>query len=199
METNKSNPESNPQEKSKLDNFKGKRHTFTKEDSIKGGSSTSPRKIVSSAFNAMKTGRYSQRVPHCHTCPIKKQCEFYDSNDPKAPCKVLDIPGYRELVFALRMREEEEIITVINKHMQRLYLRDLKQNDRESVKDFILLLIKLNNSQHKRKQENIVNIQINNFHNEFNVFKDVTIGILKKHPDIMKEWRGALESAKRSN
>lgn len=199
MKTNKGNPESNPQEKSKLDNFRGKRHTFTKEDSIKGGKASSDRKRVSSAFNAMKTGRYSKRVPHCNTCPIKKQCEFYDLEDPTAPCKVLDIPGYRELVFALRMRDEEEMITVINKHMQRLYIKDLKQNDRDAIRDFILLLIKLNNSQYKRRQENVVNIQVNNFHNEFNLFKDTTIKVLKKYPKIMQEWREQLESAKQSD
>lgn len=198
MEKNKTERQTERQD-SKLDNFKGNIHTLTKEDSSKGGKTVTPKKVLANSFNSMKTGKHSSRVPHCHTCIIKKQCSYYDPADRKASCKVLDIPGYRDLVFALRWQKDEDFDGVISKHVQKLYLKELTKNDWYSIKDFLLILLKVKESKFKKAEDQTVNIQINNFHNEFTIFKDTTIKILKKHPKIMKEWRDAIESAKQSD
>ena len=68
------------------------------------------------------------------------------------------------------------------------------------MKEFLYATLRVKESKFKTQADNTINIQINNFHNEFTILKDVTIKILKKHPKIMKEWRGAIESAtKQSN
>jgi adenine-specific DNA glycosylase len=186
-------------QKSKLANFKGNIHTLTEEDRKKGRSTVTKKKALANSFNSIKTGKFSKRIPKCNTCPIKDQCEFYDFREPKAVCKCLDIPGYREVVQALKLQDEEDLSTVINKQMQKIYLKDLTTNDRASIRDFVLMLLKIQESKFKRTQQNTVNIQINNFHNEFTIFKDTTLKILKKHPKIMQEWRDAIESAKQSD
>jgi len=186
-------------QKSQLERFGNKIHKFTNAERRKGGKIVSDKKKLSNAFNSMKSGKYSDKVPHCHTCTIKKQCSYYDSKDGKAACKVLDIPGYRDLVFALRWQKDEDFDSVISKHVQKLYLKELTKNDWYSIKDFLLILLKVKETKFKKAEDQTVNIQINNFHTEFTIFKDTTIKILKKHPKIMKEWRDAIESAKQSD
>jgi len=198
MDLNKTNSQTDSQNP-KLDNFKGNIHTLTDDDRSKGGKTVTPKKVLANSFNSMKTGKHSSRVPHCHTCTIKQQCSYYDSADPKASCKVLDIPGYRDLVFALRWQKDEDFDSVISKHVQKLYLKELTKNDWYSIKDFLLILLKVKESKFKKAEDQTINVQINNFNNEFIIFKNTTIQILKKHPTIMKEWRDAIESAKQSD
>jgi hypothetical protein len=179
--------------------FGGKVHKLTQNDRSKGGKTMTPKRYLANAFNSMKTGKYSNKIPHCHTCILKDRCSAYDPKDPKAACKVIDIPNYYHLMTALTFKNEEDFDDFLNKQIQRMYLKNLTSDDWAKLKDFVLLLLKLKETKYKSPQEQTVNIQINNFQNEFTVFKDVTIKILKKHPDVMLEWRDALESAKRSN
>jgi len=67
MEKNKTNSQADSQD-SQLDNFKGNIHSLTNSDRIKGGKTVTPKKVLANSFNAMKTGKHSGRVPHCHTC-----------------------------------------------------------------------------------------------------------------------------------
>ena len=179
--------------------FGEKSHTLTKEDRIKGGKTMSPKRYLANAFNPMKTGKYSSKVPHCHTCIFRERCSAYDPKEPKAACKVIDIPNYFHLMSALTFKNEEDFDDFISKQVQRMYLKNLTSDDWAKLRDFVLMLVKLRDTKYKTPKEQTVNIQINNFQSEFTVFKDVTIQILKKHPEVMLEWREALESAKRSD
>jgi hypothetical protein len=186
-------------QKSKLKNFGDRLHKFSKEENRKGGKKVTERKKRALAFNAMKTGRYSKRVPHCHTCVFRNRCSAYDPKDPKAACKVIDIPNYFHLMSALTFNTEEAFDDFVSKLVQRMYLKNLTNDDWNKLKDFLLIFLKIKDTKFRKPQDQTVNIQINNFHAEFQIFKDVTIKVLNKHPKIMKEWREALESAKQSD
>jgi hypothetical protein len=62
-----------------------------------------------------------------------------------------------------------------------------------------MMVLAVKNAKFKTPKEQTINVQINNFSTEFTVFKDVTIKILSKHPEVMQEWRAAIDSAKQSN
>ncbi len=180
--------------------FGGKRHILTPEDRKKGGRRTSKRKTRANGVKNLKTGKYSALVPHCHTCTRKRYCGHYDPKDPKAVCKIVDIPHLPHLVDAFKFKDEADIDDFINKLVQRMYLKNLTTKDFRVMKEFLYATLRVKESKFKTQADNTINIQINNFHNEFTILKDVTIKILKKHPKIMKEWRGAIESAtKQSN
>ncbi len=198
MEQNDVNRQSN-RPINPIDNFKGKRHQLTREDSVKGGSVSSPRKARANSIKNMKTGKYSKRVPHCHTCLRKKSCASYDPKDPKAACKIIDIPSYLHLMDVVECDTEEEFDMFLNKLIQRLYLKNLTAEDYDIIRGFYHDMLKLRVVKFSKSKDQTINVQINNFHNEFNIFKDTTLKILKKHPAIMKEWREALDSAKRSD
>ena len=184
---------------SKKQLFGGKVHKLTKKDRVKGGKTMSPKRYLANAFNPMKTGKYSNKVPHCHTCIFKERCSAYDPKDPKAACKVIDIPNYFHLMSALTFSSEEEFDDFISKTVQRMYLKNLTSDDWKKLKDFLLILLKVKETKYHSPQEQTINIQINNFQTEFQLFKEVTIKVLKKHPEVMLEWRDALDSAKRSD
>ncbi|RLE39458.1 hypothetical protein DRJ17_00730 [Candidatus Woesearchaeota archaeon] len=158
-----------------------------------------PKRRLANTLNPMKTGRYSKRVPHCHTCVFKNRCSAYDPKDPKAACKVIDIPNYFHLMSALTFRTEEDFDDFVNKLTQRLYLKNMTSDDWDKMKDFLLIFLRVKDSKFRNPREQTVNIQINNFHEEFNLFKDVTLKVLRKHPEVMKEWRNALDAAKQSD
>jgi hypothetical protein len=172
---------------------------LTKEDRIKGGSQSSDKKKLANSFNPITHGKYSKKVPHCHTCVFKPKCSAYDSKEPKAACKVIDIPNYFHLMSALTFNTEDDFDDFVSKLVQRMYLKNLTNDDWDKLKDFLLIFLKVKDSKFRTPRDQAVNIQINNFHTEFQLFKDTTIKILNKHPKIMKEWREALESAKQSD
>lgn len=198
MVKKKTSPQASPQNP-KLANFKGKVHKFTKEDAIKGGKTMSRKRYLANSFNPIKTGKYSKRMPHCNTCIFQSRCSAYDPKDPKAACKVIDIPNYFHLMSALTFSSEEEFDDFISKTVQRMYLKNLTSDDWKKLKDFLLILLKVKETKYRSPQEQTINIQINNFQTEFQLFKEVTIKVLKKHPEVMLEWREALDSAKRSD
>jgi len=195
IDTNRQSNRQNP----RLDNFGSKSHTLTDEDRKKGGGKTSVRKTRANGIKNLKTGEYSDLIPHCHTCTKKRYCDSYDPKDPKAVCKIINIPNLVHLVDAFKFETEENIDDFINKLMQRLYLKNITTEDFRVMKEFLYAVLKVKESKFRTTSDNTVNIQINNFHNEFTIFKDITIKVLKKHPKIMKEWRGAIESAKQSD
>jgi len=139
----------------------------------------SPKRYLANAFNPMKTGKYSSKVPHCHTCIFRERCSAYDPKEPKAACKVIDIPNYFHLMSALTFKNEEDFDDFISKQVQRMYLKNLTSDDWAKLRDFVLMLVKLRDTKYKTPKEQTVNIQINNFQSEFTIFKDVTIQILK--------------------
>jgi hypothetical protein len=130
---------------------------------------------------------------------FRNRCSAYDPKDPKAACKVIDIPNYFHLMSALTFNTEEAFDDFVSKLVQRMYLKNLTNDDWNKLKDFLLIFLKIKDTKFRKPQDQTVNIQINNFHAEFQIFKDVTIKVLNKHPKIMKEWREALESAKQSD
>lgn len=198
MDQNDSNPQSNPQHP-QLENFKGKIHSFSKEDSIKGGSQSSPRKIRANGTKFFKTGNYSKRVPHCNTCIFRDKCSAYDPKEPKAACKVINIPNYFHLMSALTFNSEEEFDNFISKHVQRMYLKNLTSDDWKKLLDFLTILLKVKETKYRTPKEQTINIQVNNFQVEFQQFKDATLKVLKKHPDVLLEWREELGTARRTN
>lgn len=194
--------EANSQTKSqhpKLSNFKGKVHTLTKEDRKKGGRAVSDKKKLANSFNPITNGKYAKKVPHCHTCPLRSRCSAYDPKEPKAACKVIDIPNYFHLLKALTFKDEQDFDDFVSKLVQRLYVKNLTSNEWSELKDFLLIFLKIKDSKFKTPREQTVNVQINNFHTEFQLFKDVTIKVLSKHPKLLKEWRAQLEANRQSD
>lgn len=53
-----------------IENFKGKRHTLTREDSVKGGLSRSAGKVLHSRINPVKPGKHARHVKSCDSCMI---------------------------------------------------------------------------------------------------------------------------------
>lgn len=198
MEQNDTNPQSNPQHP-QLENFKGNIYTFTKEDSIKGGSQSSARKSRANSIKSLKTGKYSKRVPHCNTCIFRSKCSAYDPNEPKAACKVINIPNYFHLMSALTFDSEEDFDNFINKQMQRMYLKNLTSDDTKKLYDFLTILLKVKEAKYRTPKEQTINIQVNNFQAEFQQFKDATLRVLKRHPTVLIEWREELGTARRTN
>jgi adenine-specific DNA glycosylase len=198
MMENEANPPANPLNP-RLDNFKGKVHTFTKEDSIKGGQARSKKKSYANSINPVIHGKYARNVPHCNLCPFKSRCNAYNPQEPDAACKVIDIPNYMQLMSALTFTSEEEFDDFINKQIQRMYLKNMTTDDIKKMADFTLIVLRVKMTKYRTPREQTINLQINNFTSEFIVFKDVTLKVLNKHPEVMQEWRAAIESAKQSN
>ncbi|RJQ15734.1 hypothetical protein C4573_06300 [Candidatus Woesearchaeota archaeon] len=182
-----------------LENFGDKSHVLTDEDRAKGRSVQSPNRSRANAIKAMKHGKYSGLVPHCHTCLFRSQCGSYDPADPKATCKIINIPNHLELIKALHFNSEEDFDGFINRMAQRMHLKTLTSQNYNEMKDFVMMVLAVKNAKFKTPKEQTINLQINNFSTEFQILKDVTIKILSKHPEVMQEWRAAIESAKQSN
>lgn len=185
--------------KSRLDRFGDKIHTFTDEEREKGRQNISPKRKIANSLKSIKTGDYSTKIPHCNTCVFRSKCGAYDPKEPKAACKVIDIPNYLHLMSALTFTSEEEFDGFINKQMQRVFLKNLTADDSKKMLDFVTILLKVKETKYRTPQEQTINLQINNFSVEFQVLKDVTIKVLNKHPEVMQEWRAAIESAKQPN
>lgn len=198
MEQNET-PSQTPSLNPRLDRFGGRIHEFTDEERERGNKNISPKRKIAYSLNSIKHGYYSNRVPHCHTCIFKTKCTAYDPKDPKAACKVIDIPNYLHLMSALTFTSEQEFDDFINKQMQRAFMKNLTANDQKQILDFVTIVLKVKDSKFRTPQEQTINVQINNFSSEFQVFKDVTIKVLNKHPEVMQEWRAAIESAKQPN
>ncbi|MFH1473485.1 MAG: hypothetical protein ABIE55_01190 [Candidatus Aenigmatarchaeota archaeon] len=198
MEQNETRSQT-PSQDSRLDRFGDKIHVFTDEERLKGNKYISQKRKVANSLNSFKHGYYSNRVPHCHTCIFKSKCTAYDPKDPKAACKVIDIPNYLHLMSALTFTSEQEFDDFINKQMQRAFMKNLTANDQKQILDFVTIILKVKDTKFRTPQEQTINLQINNFTSEFQVLKDVTIKVLNKHPEVMQEWRAAIESAKQPN
>ncbi|MDP3989738.1 MAG: hypothetical protein Q8Q01_00865 [archaeon] len=198
MEQNEACSQASSQE-SKITNFGKNIHSLTEEDRIKGRSVQSTNRSRSNAVKAIKNGKYSDLVPHCNTCMFRKQCGSYNYNDPKAACTIINIPNHLELIKALHFNNEDEFDGFINRMAQRMHLKTLTSQNFNEMRDFVMLVLAVKNSKFKTPKEQTINVQINNFSTEFNVLKDVTIKILSKHPEVMQEWRIAIDSAKQSN
>jgi len=195
---NETSPQTSPLN-SRLDRFNGKQHIFTKDDSVKGGQTMSEKRRIANSSNSMVDGRYSKRIPHCNNCIFRSRCNAYKPEDPKAACKIIDIPNYMHLMSALTFTSEEEYDDFINKQMQMIHLKNLTANDQKRMENFVLLFLKIKETKYRTPKEQTINVQINNFSIEFQIFKDVTLKVLNKHPEVMQEWRAAIESAKQSN
>jgi len=182
-----------------LENFGDKSHILTEEDRIKGRSVQSVKRSTANSIKATKTGKYSTFVPHCHTCLFRSQCGAYDPKDPKVACKIIDIPNHLQLIKAMHFNSEEDFDAFINKMSQRMHMITLKDQDYYEMRDFVMMVLAVKNAKFKTPREQTINVQINNFSVEFQLFKDTTIRILSKHPEVMQEWRAAIESAKQSN
>ena len=185
--------------KLRLDRFGEKIHTFTDEEREKGRQNISPKRKIANSIKATTHGKYSDLVPHCNTCMFRKQCGSCNYNDPKAACTIINIPNHLELIKALHFNTEDEFDGFINRMAQRMHLKTLTSQNFNEMRDFVMLVLAVKNSKFKTPKEQTINLQINNFSTEFNVLKDVTIKILSKHPEVMQEWRTAIDSAKQSN
>lgn len=181
------------------DPFRGHRHILTKEDRIKGGSQKSSKKTLANSFKNMSSGRFTDHVPHCHTCIFRDKCQMYDHKNPTAACKVIDIPNYMHLMSALTFTSEEDFDNFVNKQMQQMFIKNLTDDDKKKKYDFMSLMLRVKEAKYRSPREQTINLQINNFTSEFQIFKDVTLKVLNKHPEVMQEWRAAIESAKQSN
>ena len=95
-------------EKSQKEYFGNKSHTLTLEDRKKGGRRTSDKKTRANGVKNIKTGKYTDKVPHCHTCTRKSRCSYYDASDPKAVCKAISIPNFLQMMDSFEFKTVEE-------------------------------------------------------------------------------------------
>lgn len=64
-----------------LDNFNGKRHILTKNDSVKGGKSRTDKKIYRSRTNPIKKGKNVKIRKHCDKCTIQHLCPQFEEGN----------------------------------------------------------------------------------------------------------------------
>jgi len=65
----------------KLNNFRGKRHHFNRQDCVKGGLSRSQNKLDAISSNAIKTGQHTPYLKYCDSCLLKDFCQEYSPGD----------------------------------------------------------------------------------------------------------------------
>ena len=64
----------------KIDNFKGKRHSFSPEERVKGGRKRTDKKIYNCQTNAIKKGKTENVLKDCNSCNIPL-CPFFKEDE----------------------------------------------------------------------------------------------------------------------
>lgn len=88
----------------RLINFNGKIHTFTQEERSKGGSRRSELKIFCSQVNAIKKGRYQNKLKYCDSCSIPL-CPSFEKGKS---CSVFNTKFVKLVMFKKNLSSIEE-------------------------------------------------------------------------------------------
>lgn len=126
-----------------LNNFHGKRHILTKEDSVKGARSKTNKKLYRARTNPIKKGRNIKIQKHCdectiyHLCPKFEKGSFCSMYSPKFVQKVMleknlsTFEGFDSFVFnfiqkGLRAQQSDSFYVISDFLHALLEWRELK-------------------------------------------------------------------------
>lgn len=120
----------------KLDNFKGKRHTFTQEERRKGGKNRTDEKIFRSQTNAIKKGRMQNKLKNCDSCFIPL-CPFFEEGKS---CSMFNTKFVRLVMFKKNLSTIKDFDNFIFGFLQRGALAE-KTESYDKIRDFVEELI----------------------------------------------------------
>lgn len=99
----------------RLDNFKGKRHTFTKEERRKGGLKRTDAQLFRSQTNAIKKGKMHNKLKDCNSCTIPL-CPFFEEGKS---CSMFNTQFVRLVMFKKNLSSIKEFDDYIFGFLQR--------------------------------------------------------------------------------
>jgi hypothetical protein len=99
----------------RLDNFRGKRHTFTQKERCEGGSNRGDLKIFRSQINAIKKGKYKNKLKHCDSCSIPL-CSYFEKGKS---CSLFNTKFVKLVMFKKNLSTIEEFDDYIFGFLQR--------------------------------------------------------------------------------
>ena len=126
---------------SKLDNFKGKMHTFTHEDRVKGGKTKSIKKTFSARLNAMKNGKYAQGIKTCDKCHVTFICPL-KTKEPHQKCELFSAKMIYSVMRARELSTVEEFDKFISEFVKD-YTKSQDQDLKTAMKHFMPFMDKL--------------------------------------------------------
>jgi vacuolar-type H+-ATPase subunit I/STV1 len=171
---------------------------FTHADSVKGGKTKTPRKAAAARVNALKNGsRIRQDSPNIKALGLDNSAQKI-----AAPAVVERIKWLKEHYPAFYATSPEQSAEGIQKFfedslMEVLRLKsegkNINQQLRDLGKDFILLhemrFGKLNLNKN-------ININLTEFQQDYELYRDSVIMVLKKHPGMLQAVRQEYERRK---
>ncbi len=116
----------------RLDNFNGKRHTFTKEERRKGGKNRTDAKLFRSQTNAIKKDRMQNKLKDCDSCSIPL-CPFFEE---EKSCSMFNTKFVRLVMFKKNLSTIEEFDNYIFGFLQRGAIAE-KSESYEKISDFV--------------------------------------------------------------
>lgn len=115
----------------RLDNFRGKRHIFTSEERYKGGNNKSDLKIFCSQINAIKKGKYQNKLKYCKSCAIPLCPYFKEENS----CSMFNTKFVKLVMFRKNLSTVEEFDDYFFGFLQRGIIAQ-EIGSYESLRDF---------------------------------------------------------------
>lgn len=90
-----------------IDNLKGKRHSFTQEERVKGGKKITDKKVFRSQTNALKKGKIENKLKPCDSCLIPA-CPKYkkDGYCSRFNTKLVRLVMYKKNLSSVREFDE---------------------------------------------------------------------------------------------
>ena len=97
----------------RLNNFRGKRHTFTPEERSRGGINRSDKKLFRSQTNAIKN-KYQNKLKRCDSCQIL--CQYFEKGKS---CSVFNTKFVRLVMFKKNLSNINEFDEYVFGFLQR--------------------------------------------------------------------------------
>ena len=117
---------------SKLNNFKGKRHVFSKEDSKKGGKRKTSQKVFRSQTNPIKKDKITNVLKDCNSCSIPL-CPFFEE---EKQCSMFNTKFVRLVSFKKNLSSIEDFDAFMFNFFQR-GARAQTSDSYEEMRDFL--------------------------------------------------------------
>lgn len=119
---------------SKLDNFKGKKHTFTPEEREKGGKKKTDKKLYSCQTNAIKN-KSENTLKDCNSCGIPL-CPYGEDD---ATCRLFNTKFVRLVMFQKNLSSVQEF----DEYIFMFLVRGSKAKNSDSVKEILRFITEL--------------------------------------------------------
>ena len=118
---------------SKLDNFKGKKHTFTAEDRVKGGRRKSDKKKYTCQTNAIKKGSTENVLKDCNSCAIPL-CPYFEEN---SQCTLFNTKFVRLVSFKKNLATIKDFDAFMFNFFKRYAKVQSEDASFEEIKNFV--------------------------------------------------------------